>query len=242
MDNDLQKRFRAFELFKHLSDQDIVDFERICVTRKFNKGTTIYVPGEKRDRVFLVISGEVKVYQISNGKKITIDAHREGGLFGDLSFAHKPFDAKPTNYAEALSDVSVCAISSYDLTDYLKSHTRLALGLLVNMRNRLHMAESKIRDLALFSADIRIINELIRHSLKHGNDQGDYFEIPERLTHQEVSEMTGLARETVSKVLAGLTKSGMIELSDDKFFKLNKKKIIEDCIDCIKVAKLDIFS
>ena len=241
MPQDLKSRIANFEVFRNLAEQDIAEFTRVCVARKFRKGQTIFVPGEDRERVFLVVSGEVKIYQISGGKKITIDVHREGGFFGDLTFAHSAFQGKPANFAEGLTDTELCVINSYDLADFLKKYPSFALSIVVVLRNKLHHAESKIRDLALSAADVRIVNELIRYSVKHGKDKGDHFEIHERLTHQELSEMTGLARETVTKVLNALVKSGMIEFSQDKLIKLNKEKIITDCLDCLKLESPNIF-
>ena len=242
MSQDLKSKLASLELFKNLSDPEISVLERICVPRKFSKGQTIFVPGEDSERVFLVLSGEVKVYQISGGKKITIDVHRDGGIFGDLNFAHPGFEGSPGNFAESLTDSELGVVNSYDMADFMKKYPAFTMSMLIIMRNKLHHAESKIRDLALSSADVRIINELIRYSVKHGVDKGDHYEIHDRLTHQELSEMTGLARETVTKVLGALVKSGMIALSEDKLIRLNKDKITEECLDCIKIKKPDIFA
>lgn len=243
MDSSFQSSLKSSSLFKDLDNRDIEELARLCVTAKFNKGETIFVPGEERGRIFLVVSGEVRVYQIAGGKKIVLEIYRPGGIFGDLSFAHQTLGRQRLDYAEALTrEARLGIIDSGDFVNYLKQHPGLALSLLVYLRNRLHLAESKIRDLALSSADVRIINELIRYAVKFGREDGKYYEIPKRLTHQEISEMTGLARETVTKTFASLSRAGMIERSDTSVIRLNKEQILKKCLDCIKLSKPEIFA
>jgi CRP/FNR family transcriptional regulator len=110
------------------------------------------------------------------------------------------------------------------------------MAMLVALRARLHQAQSKIKDLAIASAATRLLNELIRYAASHGSLHSGFYEIEERLTHQFLAEMTGLARETVTKTLSDLKKQNFIAYTPERRLKLSVKKITEECVECVNLA------
>jgi len=220
--------------FEGVSDEAVAEFSRMCVRRSFTSGEILYFPGGERGKVYLIFSGEVKIYRSSEGKKIVIQVLKPGDFFGDLSFAHSPYPLRSENFAQTNEETALCVIGSSDLDALLKRYPSFAMVLLVTLRNRLHQAESKIRDLAVSSAEIRIMNELIRHAVYHGLDKGEFLEIEEKITHQTLAEMTGVTRETVTKTLQFLQKSGLIEYAPGRLIRINKAKVLKNCIQCLQ--------
>lgn len=212
-----------------------MELARTC--RNFGKGEMIYFRGEIEGRTFLLVSGEVKLYQSADGQKVVLQVLKAGEFFGDLSFAGHPVDFPSENYAQAATASSVCVTNPADLGKLMARFPVLAMALLVVLRNRLHQAESKVKDLALSSAQTRVMNELIRHAARHGKADGEFYQIEEKLTHQALAEMTGLTRETVTKTLNFLADEGFILYAPDRTLRLNKNKILKDCMDCIQLAK-----
>lgn len=226
----------SLPVFQGLPLEAIQAFGRSCIDRAFGKGEMIYFPRGEGGRVFLLLSGEVRLYRSAEGRKVVLQVLKPGGFFGDLSFAHDPYPLEAENYTQAVADSKVCVISTDDLKRLLDKHSGFGMVLLTAMRDRLHQAESKIKDLALLPAETRIINELIRHSVRHGKLAGDFYEIEERLTHQALSEMVGVTRETVTKTLQLLEKSGFIQYTPGKFILLNKNKVMNECAVCLRLA------
>lgn len=226
---------KNFPLFANLPEEALVEFGRLC--RSFGKNEMIYLRGQTDGRVFLLLAGEVRLYRSQAGEKVVIQVLRPGELFGDTSFIGHPSSLLSENYAQAVQPSEVCIIMANDLSKLLARFPALAMILLVSLRDRLHQMESKIKDLALSSAQTRIINELIRYASGHGKESAGFYEIEARLTHQQLGEMTGLTRETVTKTLNFLQEQGFISYTPERMLRLHRDKILNDCLDCIQLAK-----
>lgn len=228
---------KNFPLFQNLPAEALAEFSRLCVERAFGKNEMIYFKGETQGRTFFLISGEVRLYRSQAGEKVVIQVLNSGEIFGDFSFVGHPSALLSENYAQTTQSAKVCVVMSSDLAKLLARFPVLAMVMLVTLRNRLHQTESKIKDLALSTARTRIINELIRYAASHGKEDGEFYQIEDKLTHQQLGEMTGLTRETVTKTLNFLEKEGFISYMSDRTLRLNKNKILKDCLDCIQLAK-----
>ncbi|MBI2355869.1 MAG: Crp/Fnr family transcriptional regulator [Candidatus Doudnabacteria bacterium] len=222
---------------KQLAPAVLEELNRLCVKKTFQKGDMIYFPGEETERIFLLLSGEVKLYQSSAGNKVVLEILKAGQFFGDLNFAHQGYNFRPEIFAQSEMDTTLCAMSTADFNQVLNKYPALAMMVLTSLRNRLHLAESKIKDLATSPAEVRVINELIRYSLNHGQETNGFLVLEEKLTHQFLADMTGMARETVSKTLQALAKTGLIEYSPDRLIKLNIEKISKSCPYCLRLQK-----
>lgn len=223
---------------RDVPDTALEGLGRICVARAFAKGEMIYLRGGAEGRVFLMLEGEVKLYLASGGQRIVIDIFRPGEFFGDMAFVNHPFGLPSEDYAESTQDTKLCVVTSDEFTRFIHADTAFAMVLLVALRNRLHAAQSKIKDLAISSAPTRLLNELIRLALSHGKEQDGRYEIADRFTHQQLAEMSGLARETVTKTLGELEKQGFISYTPDHRVQLHVKTVIRECAECLNLASL----
>lgn len=226
---------RNLPFFRDLPDAVIEELSRSCVPRTFGKQEMIYLRGRAEGKVFLLLTGEVKLYLASAGQRIVVQIFKPGDFFGDLAFVNHPSDLPPEDYAQATQDSKLCVMSTKDVTRLLGTHASFAMTVLVALRNRLHRAQSKIKDLAISSAPTRLLNELIRYALSHGQERDGFYEIEQRLTHQLLADMSGLARETVTKTLGDLEKQGFISHTAKRRLRLNKHKIITECAECISL-------
>ena len=220
-------------VFQNLSRQTLQEFSRLCVMRSFGEDEIVYLHGRQQRKVFLLISGKIKLYQSALGKKVVIHVFKPGDFFGDIPFTHT-YPLREESSTQASQESTVCVISKRDFTAMLNKSPELAMTLLTVLRNRLHQAESKIKDLAISSAQIRLINELIRYATHHGKKINGFYKIEEKLTHQLLSEMIGVTRETVTKTLLALKRSGFIKYGAGRSIILDRDKIIKDCVLCLR--------
>lgn len=226
----------ALPFFKDLPDAVSQDLNRVCASRTFGKNEMIYFQGDTKGKVFLVLGGEVKLYFSQAGQRIVIQVFTPGEFFGDLTFMNHPSSLALEDYAQATQETKVCSMNSADLSRLLEKHASFAMALLVALRNRLHQTESKIRDIALSSAPTRLLNELIRYAVHRGKERKGLYEIEERLTHQSLADMSGMARETVTKTLGDLEKNGFISHDSERRIRLNIEKITKECVECLSLA------
>ncbi|MBI2607864.1 MAG: Crp/Fnr family transcriptional regulator [Candidatus Doudnabacteria bacterium] len=223
--------------FEKLPALVLAELNRLCVKKTFQKGEMIYFRGGEESKIYLLLAGEVKLYRSAEGRKIVIQVLKNGDFFGDLSFTGTAHVLPADNFAQADQTTTACVISAQDLNILLKKYPEVAMILLVTLRDRLHQAESKIKDMALAGAETRLLNELLRHAVAHGKDLGGVLEIEEKLTHQELADMTGVSRETVTKSLNELIRQGMIEYGEGRVIRLHQEKILNNCLYCLKLKQ-----
>lgn len=228
---------KNLSVFREMPEQALQELERNCIAREFNGGEMIYFRGGEESKTYLILSGEVRLYRSAEGRKIVIQVLKNGDFFGDLSFTGPVHNLPADNFAQAEQTTRVCVVSTSDLNALLKKYPEFAMVLLITLRDRLHQAESKIKDMALVRVETRLLNELIRHTIKHGKILEGFMEIEEKLTHQQLADMTGVSRETVTKSLNELIRSGMIEYGEGRLIRLNQEKILNNCLHCIKLKE-----
>lgn len=222
--------------FTEMPEETVAAVARVCVPRTFNKKEIVYLRGDVGGRVFLILTGEVELYLSSHGARIMIQVFREGDFFGDFSFANHPTPFPQEEYAQAAKETSVCVITTGDMMRLLERNAAFTMAFLITLRNRLHRAESKMKDLAIFEAPTRLLNELIRHAVSYGKEEGGFYDVGERLTHQKLADFSGLARETVTKTLGILEEQGFISHTPLGTLRLNIQKITKECVGCVGLA------
>lgn len=226
---------KALPFFRGLPENIAADIARVCVPRTVSSREIVYLRGGADKRVFLILSGGVELYHASPDNRIAVNVFKEGDFFGDLAFANHPMSFASEEQAQAVFETELCVMTTEDMMRALHKNPALALALLGLFRERLHQADSKIKDLAISSASTRILNELVRYATRRADAEGGFYEIREKLTHQLLSEMSGLARETVTKTLGMLEEHGFISYTPARHLRLNIKKIASDCAGCVQL-------
>jgi hypothetical protein len=91
--------------------------------------------------------------------------------------------------------------------------------------DRLRRANQQIYDLTFLNVRSRIIKKLIYMMEDYASEDQNEYVIPMKITHQQLAEMVGAVRETVSKVLQELQDEGLI-LIQDKMIHLQNLKLL----------------
>ena len=227
-----ESMLRSLPQFADLSDNAMARIAALCVPRVFDRGRMIHVPGQEDDNTYLILSGEVGLYQAAHGKRILIQVLKPGDIFGNLMVTDHAAVLQGSN-AVAMETTHACVIASHDAERMVAECPAFAMLALTSLRGRLHHAEGKIKDLAVSNAQTRVINELIRHIVRHGEERGGFYEIEEKLTHQSIADMAGIARETATKVLGLLEKGDMISWSADGLLRLHIDQVRRTCPQCL---------
>jgi CRP/FNR family transcriptional regulator len=176
----------------------------------FQTGSTIYEAGEAVPYVYvLTTGGEVELIREENGKTVVIETLLSGDLFGDFGLG------VPVNHtAKVTKTVSVCKTPKEAFLNLVRSHPEIIFQLMQVMAKRTHDYEDKIAQLSRPAKD-QLLAEL--RSLQRKNKQslvGRIFNIPFRISHQKLSEKTGLNRVTVTKLMGELKRSGKVVVNE----------------------------
>jgi CRP/FNR family transcriptional regulator len=114
--------------------------------------------------------------------------------------------------AENLGESEVCTIAQVDLSALVETSTDLNWGLLRALFQELMKAQERIRDLGLKSARERVATLLLSIPLPCCQQRPEEQKVQLSLSRREISELIGVAQETVSRVLSELRQDGIIEL------------------------------
>lgn len=195
--------------------------------REFSKGELVFGPYDTEERIFVVREGEVEIYQLSpEGKKVIIDILVPGNIFGNTSFSSKPL-IEANDFAVARSKVTLCVFRKPDFINVLETMPQLAMGLIEEISRKLNEAAGRIKDLALSDATTRLISELMRFARRVGSETDDKVVMGIKLTHEELAEMTGVTRETVSRMLKKLRQDEIVYLDKSRHIMIDKQKANE---------------
>jgi CRP/FNR family cyclic AMP-dependent transcriptional regulator len=161
--------------------------------------------------VKLVIYGD-------NGRQMTLSTLGPGGFFGEVS----AFDGLERGVtAEAAEDTTILVMARDQLFEHLKLFPETAVTFLMEMSRRMRQQNELIANLALRDVSVRLARTLVKLAREDGGDLEGRL-IRHRPTQQELANMVGSCRETVSRAMAGFSRKGLVfsqgrslQLSDD---------------------------
>lgn len=181
--------------------------QRVKVRRVRAHGAAVS-QDEPGDALFVIASGRVKVVIFGeNGREVTLSLLRPGDAFGEISL----FDGEPrTANVIALEPTTLLMLSRDDLLAHISRFPQTALNLLGEMANRLRRADDAIAQLALCDVNERLIRLLVSLARDEGTDAPEGVLIRRRPTQQELANMIGSCRETISRAFNQLARDGLI--------------------------------
>jgi CRP-like cAMP-binding protein len=195
-------------LFAALPINAIEDLTARVVIRKVNAGSAVVAQDEPGDAMFLIMVGRIKVVIFGeSGREVTLSLLRAGDSFGEMSL----FDQAPRSaHCLALEAAVLLVLSREDLMKHVQAHPRTAVNMLGEMARRLRRADETIAQLALCDVNERLIHRLVGLAREEGASKPDGLVINKRPTQQELANMVGSCRETISRAFNQLARDGLI--------------------------------
>jgi len=206
-------------LFASLADRELQQIRTHIVLRDFKKNQTILHEEETSEFMYIIISGKVKISRVGrDGKEAILSMHGSGEFFGELSL----IDGRtvPADVL-AVENSNVAIISRDHFYTLLYTQRKVLENLLKILCARLREAWQKIEMLNFNDASQRLKMLLNMLSETYGEKTPEGTVLRVRLIHQDIADMTGLTRETVTRVLDKWKKSGEIDILRSKFIRLN---------------------
>ncbi len=194
------------EIFRHLSATDLRELERLTTIITCPPGRIFYRPGEKGTTLFLVNTGSVQLYYISqDGRKLITATLETGACFGESSFFGQTLH---TSFAETVTGAQLYTFTRQDIEYLASQKPTIALSFLHSMTRRFTQLEEQLIDTTFRSTSARLATLLLQ--LAHRQDDAL---VVEGFSHEELAERLGVYRETVSAILRELKDAGTITSS-----------------------------
>jgi CRP-like cAMP-binding protein len=189
------------ELFRDLNTREMEELDRITAMVTCERGRIFYTPGETGEVLFLLKRGRVQIYRLSpDGKKLVIATLEPGTLFGEMALIGQ---GMYNTFAEAVEPCMLCAMSRRDVEMLIAKFPQIGIRLLEVVGHRLMDAETRLEAIAFKGIPARLAALLLRLQRDHFVDGK---------THQDLAEMIGTYRETVTQTLNDFKAQGLIEI------------------------------
>ncbi len=193
---------KASDLFCDLSEEQMLRVEKMTVMTRCERGRTVYTPGGTGEALFLLKRGKIHIYRLApDGKKLVISVVEQDTLFGDMPYTgHRMLDS----FAEAAEDSLLCVMSRRDIEDLIAEYPPIGVRLLGRLSQRVRELEARLEESSLHDISSRVAAALVRAAEGHGT--------PVSITHQELADMIGTHRETITRTLGELQGRGLLTL------------------------------
>ena len=202
---------RQVTLFDCLGDPEIEALAALTFSRTFDKGQLIILAEETGDTLFIIRGGQVKVSLIhEDGKEFILSLLGQGEVFGELSLLDdRPRSANVT----AMVETELLMLRRSDFLDLVGRIPQIAVSLLEELASRLRRTDDQVEGLALLDVHHRVAKTLLRMAEDGGHTSPEGILVRRRPTHQQLANMSGTTRETVTRALKQLQDEGYIRIS-----------------------------
>ena len=203
------QHLRNVPIFSDLKDTDLNIISDKMVSRTYEKGQMILLEESQGETFFIIISGAVKVTRLSDdGREVILAMLGESDFFGEMSLLDG--EGRSANIV-ANEDAEVLTLSRSDFLDCLETYPKIAIALLEELAIRLRKSDQHIESLSLSDSEHRIAITLIRFAQELGTiKQGDV-RIKSLPFQQDIANMAGTSRETVSRTLKLLEEKNLVQ-------------------------------
>ena len=199
---------KRIHVFSGLSWKNMRELKRITRMVSYGKNEPVYIPGDPSDVVYLLKKGRVKVSKMSeDGREATLAILGPGEIFGELEALQA---VSRESMVQALEPVMVCEIRREDFERFLDQTPDVGGKVLKMIGGRLRRIESKVSDLVFKSAPARLARTLLELGQSMGISENGRTRLQTRLTHQNLANLIGTSRETVSSLMSQFAHHGLI--------------------------------
>lgn len=215
----------AGDIFRDLDAQQRAQIERSMSYKTCSAGQILHSPDQYGEQLFILNSGRVRLYKLSTeGRALTLAVLEAVTIFGEMTLVGQWMH---DSFAEAMTECTIGVIDREALRQILQQYPSVALSFMELMGQRLQAMENKLADIAFKSVPQRLASVLINLAHKPagvtpveepGSTRDTTSPQVVRYTHQQLAEMVGAYRETVTKAFGEFREAGLIRVEEDRIY------------------------
>lgn len=214
-------RFKS--IFHELNVGEVQELNASKFCRIYRKGQTIFEEGAYPQGLYCVNNGKIKITQSgSDGKEQIIHLAKNGDVMGYRALLSAD---KYSGSAVTLEDSSLCFIPAKIFINMVEQNAKLALRIIHLFSDELKAAEKTITDIAQKTVKERLAQSILMLNQCYGAEK-DGKTVNIQITREELANIVGTARETVTRSLLELDKEKIIELAGKKIKILDRDKLV----------------
>ncbi len=214
--------FKQIPLFSELTDRDLEKIIQVATKQRYHKDNIILIEEEVGSTMFIILSGRVKISRISDdGREVILSILSDGDFFGEMSLLDGHTRSASVT---AIEESELLVIRREEFLQMLRDFPQIAINLLKELAQRIRKSDEHIKSLSLQDATGRVATTLLRIAEDSGVFRKGQVEIAELPLQQDLANMAGTSRETISRVIKSLTEDGLLKKQSGKIVILDYER------------------
>ena len=217
MDASAVDLLKGVELFSELNEEQLGMIANLVIVKNFNRDETVVLEGDDSvQALYLIATGSVQVYMTGiDGRETILSFLERGDFFGEMSL----IDGEPRSASvRTVTDATLLVIHRESFLSLLRKSPEIAMALMSELCKRLRKANKQIGSLSTMSVSGRVAGTLLNLMQERGvrihTDNGNMVTvIHNRPTQQQLADMSGTTRETVSRICSLLVRANAIAMT-----------------------------
>ena len=204
---------RTIPLFAVVDDEALEALADLLIERRIPKHQTIVEEGLAGDYMYVIRDGQVKVTKLSgDGREKILELLGPGDFFGEMSLLD---NAERSASVKSLTESRILALSRNDFLKELRRNPDLAMAVIQELTRRVRQMDEQASSLSFQRVKERTRGLLLRLAKEPSGREGLLATPP--LTHQQIADMIGTSRETVTRVVKRLKEQGWLEQEGKRY-------------------------
>ncbi len=200
-------------IFEELEEKDFARISACGVRKIYTKGEVILMEEESGSALFVIIYGEVKVVRVGeDGREVILGILGPSDIFGEMALLDG--EARSASVI-AMDNAELFVIHRKDFLSLLHEYPSIAISLLRHLTLRLRRADALIKSLSLKDAYHRVGYVLLQFADERGKIKQGRVEVDNLPVQQEIANMSGTTRETVSRTFSKMEKLKLINVNEN---------------------------
>ncbi len=212
-------------LFSGLEPTDLEHLATIVTRKEFEKKEVLFRQGDPGDEFLVLTSGSVKVELVNaEGKELTLTILTPFQFLGELALLD---DVPRSATVIALEQSTLLSINKRDFARLLETYPRMSIPMLRQLTRRVRVLTDDIASMAFLDSYSRVTRKILNLSQQMGkrSPQGHTL-IDQALTHQQLANLVGTTRETVTKILNEMKDNGLITIRRHRITILDEEQLV----------------
>ncbi len=198
---------RSVPLFAELDPDELEQFSRVAIPRSYPAGTRVFHEGDHSDACYIVKSGTFRVTrEHPDGRAITLATLGEGDIVGELAMLDG--EVRSASVETLGGDGELLALPANDVRSLLERHPEITVKFVAALTRRLRSANERISRQSFQTVPSRVAGVLSQMVAEEGEDGR---QVTIRMNQADLAQLAGTSRESVSRFLADLERSGVVK-------------------------------
>jgi CRP-like cAMP-binding protein len=190
-------------LFAALPENQLRTLAADTLSQRYGRGEVLFTRGDQGDRAFVILEGAIDlVIDSPDGRELILTRLSEGEHLGEMALLD---DLQRSATARAASATQVVVVLRRTFLRALEAEPEMSRQIIRSLVQRLRIADEKIEAFAYLDAEGRMARTVLQLDPGRGETI--------KASHEELSHMSAISRQTATRILGEWEDAGYVELS-----------------------------